>query len=86
MPNLNTNGVFTATDSYPILTAFIGKADTAVSTGEIAIWDGTISESLEGEGTEDSPYLIKNGLINRTPRGRVVTDLAYKHLGLEAFV
>ena len=61
MPNLNTNGVFTATDSYPILTAFIGKADTAAAEEEIVIWDGTVSESLEGEGTEDSPYLIKNG-------------------------
>ena len=28
------------------------------------------------------PYLIKNGFINRTPRGRVVTELAYHHLGL----
>ena len=28
------------------------------------------------------PYLIKNGLLNRTPRGRVVTPLAYEHLGL----
>ena len=28
------------------------------------------------------PYLIKNGLINRTPRGRVVTPIAYAHLGL----
>lgn len=27
------------------------------------------------------PYLIKNGFINRTPRGRVVTDLSYKHFG-----
>lgn len=29
------------------------------------------------------PYLVQNGLILRTPRGRVVSDLAYKHLGLE---
>ena len=29
------------------------------------------------------PYLLKNGFINRTPRGRVVTGLAYQHLGLE---
>jgi len=29
------------------------------------------------------PYLIKNGLIMRTPRGRVVTEQAYHHLGLE---
>ena len=28
------------------------------------------------------PYLLKNGFIQRTPRGRVVTDLAYFHLGL----
>ena len=25
-------------------------------------------------------YLIKNGFINRTPKGRVATDLAYEHL------
>ena len=29
------------------------------------------------------PYLLKNGFINRTPRGRVVTDYTYRHLGLE---
>lgn len=28
------------------------------------------------------PYLIQNGLIKRTPRGRTVTDLCYKHFGL----
>jgi Holliday junction DNA helicase RuvB len=37
---------------------------------------GTIEEVYE-------PYLIKNGLIMRTPRGRVVTEPAYSHLGLE---
>ena len=29
------------------------------------------------------PYLLKSGLLNRTPRGRIVTDSAYHHLGLE---
>lgn len=29
------------------------------------------------------PYLIKNGFIMRTPRGRVVTDLAYEHMGVD---
>ncbi|WP_277285011.1 Holliday junction branch migration DNA helicase RuvB [Sneathia sanguinegens] len=29
------------------------------------------------------PYLVKNGLIKRTARGRVVTEKAYKHLGLK---
>ncbi len=30
------------------------------------------------------PYLLQQGLIQRTPRGRTVTDKAYKHLGLNA--
>lgn len=29
------------------------------------------------------PYLIKNGLLSRTPRGRIATEAAYRHLGLE---
>ncbi|MBS6646365.1 MAG: hypothetical protein KH366_22555, partial [Clostridiaceae bacterium] len=29
------------------------------------------------------PYLLMQGLINRTPRGRMATDLAYHHLGIE---
>lgn len=47
----------------------------------------TLSAAIgEDSGTiEDvyEPYLIKNGLIIRTPRGRIVTELAYNHLGLE---
>ena len=31
----------------------------------------------------NEPYLLKMGFINRTPRGRVVTNLAYEHFGLE---
>ena len=46
---------------------------------------------IDGGGSVDynvgekiiKPYLLKNGFINRTPRGRVVTDDAYRHLGLE---
>ncbi|WP_081829931.1 Holliday junction branch migration DNA helicase RuvB [Butyrivibrio sp. NC2002] len=49
-----------------------GLDTLAASIGEDA---GTIEDVYE-------PYLLKNGLINRTPRGRVVTDLAYEHLGL----
>ncbi len=47
----------------------------------------TLSAALgEDSGTLEEvyePYLIKNGFINRTPKGRVATELAYKHLGLE---
>ena len=37
---------------------------------------GTIEDVYE-------PYLIQNGFLNRTPRGRMATDLAYQHLGCE---
>jgi Holliday junction DNA helicase RuvB len=32
----------------------------------------------------NEPYLLQSGLLQRTPRGRVVTARAYRHLGLEA--
>lgn len=51
----------------------VGLDTLAAAIGEDA---GTIEDVYE-------PYLIKNGLINRTPRGRVVTKLTYEHFGLE---
>ena len=49
----------------------------------------TLAASIneESETIEDvyEPYLLKNGFIQRTPRGRIVTDLAYRHLGIESF-
>ena len=51
----------------------VGLDTLAAAIGEDA---GTIEDVYE-------PYLIKNGFLNRTPRGRVVTDFAYHHLGLE---
>ena len=50
----------------------VGLDTLAAATGEDA---GTIEDVYE-------PYLIMNGLINRTPRGRVVTEHAYHHFGL----
>ncbi len=49
----------------------VGLGTIATALGEDA---GTIEEVYE-------PFLIKEGFINRTPRGREVTALAYKHLG-----
>jgi Holliday junction DNA helicase RuvB len=47
---------------------------------------GTIATAIsEDQGTLEEvyePFLIKEGFIVRTPRGRVATELAYKHLGL----
>lgn len=51
----------------------VGLDTLAASIGEDA---GTIEDVYE-------PYLLKNGFINRTPKGRIATDLAYHHLGLE---
>jgi Holliday junction DNA helicase RuvB len=49
----------------------VGISTIATAVGEES---GTIEEVYE-------PFLIKEGFIKRTPRGREVTDLAYKHLG-----
>jgi Holliday junction DNA helicase RuvB len=49
----------------------VGINTIATAVGEDA---GTVEEVYE-------PFLIKEGFIKRTPRGREVTDLAYKHLG-----
>ncbi len=49
----------------------------------------TIATAIsEDQGTFEEvyePFLIKEGFLVRTQRGRIVTDLAYKHLGLESF-
>ena len=53
----------------------VGITTIATAIGEDA---GTVEEVYE-------PFLIKEGFIKRTPRGREVTDLAYKHLGRSRF-
>ena len=40
-----------------------------------------VSESAETIEEVYEPFLIQEGFLVRTPRGREVTDLAYKHLG-----
>lgn len=50
----------------------VGLDTLAAAIGEDA---GTIEDVYE-------PYLIQNGFLNRTPRGRMVTDLAYRHFGI----
>ncbi|MBS1724487.1 MAG: Holliday junction branch migration DNA helicase RuvB [Armatimonadetes bacterium] len=52
----------------------VGVETLAASIGEDA---GTIEDVYE-------PYLLQQGMIQRTPRGRVLTALAYRHLGLTA--
>ena len=51
----------------------VGLDTLAAAIGEDA---GTIEDVYE-------PYLVKNGFINRTPKGRVATEFAYHYFGLE---
>lgn len=51
----------------------VGLDTLAVALGEDA---GTLEDVYE-------PYLIQNGLLTRTPRGRVATARAYQHLGVD---
>ena len=53
----------------------VGLNTIATAMGEDP---GTIEDVYE-------PYLIKEGFIKRTPRGREVTELAYRHLGKTPF-
>ena len=50
----------------------VGLDTLAAAIGEDS---GTIEDVYE-------PYLLKNGFIQRTPRGRIVTESAYQHLGI----
>lgn len=52
----------------------VGLDTLAASIGEDS---GTLEDVYE-------PYLLKNGFIQRTPKGRMVTALAYSHLGISA--
>ena len=65
---------------HTIITKFkggpVGISTIATAVGEDA---GTLEEVYE-------PFLIKEGFIQRTPRGRVATQMAYEHLGLEKFM
>lgn len=53
----------------------VGLTTIATALGEDP---GTVEEVYE-------PFLIKEGFLKRTPRGREVTDLAYSHLGRDRF-
>lgn len=51
----------------------VGVEAVAASIGEDA---GTLEDVYE-------PYLIQNGFVLRTPRGRVASDIAYEHMGIK---
>jgi Holliday junction DNA helicase RuvB len=63
-----------------ILAAIIEK----FAGGPVGVNTLAVAVGEEGETLEEiyEPFLIQQGLLNRTPRGRVATELAYRHLGL----
>ncbi len=54
----------------------VGISTIATAVGEDS---GTLEEVYE-------PFLIKEGFIQRTPRGRIATEMSYRHLGLESYL
>ena len=64
-----------------ILTLIISK----YNGGPVGIKTIAISVGEEIDTLEDyyEPFLVQSGLIKRTPRGRMITDIAFKHLGLD---
>lgn len=72
----NTDRNILETMIYKFSGGPVGLDTLAAAIGEDS---GTLEDVYE-------PYLIKNGFINRTPRGRIVTDSCYKHFGLEDMI
>ncbi len=64
-----------------ILSSIIEK----FSGGPVGINSLAVAVSEEGETIEDvyEPYLIQEGFMQRTPRGRIATESAYEHLGID---
>ena len=75
--NIDTRGL-DAIDNKILLTIIDKFGGGPVGAGTIAT---AISEDVGTLEEVYEPFLIKEGFLTRTPRGRVVTDLAYKHLG-----
>ena len=62
-----------------------GATIGAIAGGPVGLSTLAIAVSEEQQTVEDAyePFLIQTGFLQRTPRGRVGTALAYRHLGLE---
>ncbi len=63
----------------------LGAIVSKFGGGPVGLNTLAIAVGEEPETVEDAyePFLLQMGLLHRTPRGRVATDLTYRHLGLE---
>ena len=73
--------VATAVVAASVAFAFVACSDTSAPPA-----NDTLAASLaeEADAIEEiyEPFLIQIGFLNRTPRGRVATQLAYDHFGI----
>jgi Holliday junction DNA helicase RuvB len=82
-----------ALEVFEVDEAGLDRVDRAILEAVVMKFDGgpvglstlAISVSEEQQTVEDAyePFLIQTGFLQRTPRGRVATALAYRHLGMD---
>ena len=94
VPNINAHNAATALDMYEVDERGLDRLDRAVLESLIHKFGGgpvglstlaiAVGEETETVETVAEPYLVREGLIGRTPRGRVALPAAWEHLGLEA--
>ena len=94
VPDINAYDAATALDMYEVDARGLDRLDRAVLESLIHKFGGgpvglstlaiAVGEETETVETVAEPYLVREGLIGRTPRGRVALPAAWEHLGLEA--
>jgi Holliday junction DNA helicase RuvB len=64
--------------------AILDAIATKFSGGPVGLSTLAVAVDEEADTIEDvyEPYLLQQGLIKRTPRGRVLTENGYAHLGM----
>ena len=92
--DINSHDAATALDMYEVDARGLDRLDRAVLESLIHKFGGgpvglstlaiAVGEETEPVETVAEPYLVREGLIGRTPRGRVALPAAWEHLGLEA--
>ena len=85
--------VHAALELYDVDELGLDRLDRAVLTVVLTRFDGgpvglntlAVSVGEEAETIESvvEPFLVREGLLTRTPKGRVATDRAWRHLGME---
>ncbi len=91
---VSSDDVRQALSLYQIDTEGLDRLDIAVLSAVVKQFNGgpvglnnlsaMVGEEAETVETVCEPYLVREGFLMRTPKGRVATDKAWRHLGLEA--